>query len=313
MPSAVRLGICLALVPFVALVVLVLLGVGRSNTLVIMVAAVTMMALAVAVPTAVLLALVVAHVLKAQTRDPVRQSLRPAATWAASFAATTLALVPFALFVNDQALRLVTWGAAPLVDAIHSYQQAHGTPPATLLDLVPEYLDAIPDTRMGQPFQYAVYRPTSERAYHWYDLGSREDVDTADESPFSEGDSDHGALVLITDHDKRISFVRLDRYPIMWEQRAFEGQSWREGTDRMAMARDVARALRVEGRPLNEVVAELGRPDGEGLYLTPAWELWVSGSFLMSEKLVYSPSGSYDRFRASSGVRRLGAWALIDD
>jgi hypothetical protein len=313
---AARAGILCALVPFVAFVGLAILGTSLLDPLVLVVATLFLLMIALAVPATVLLALGVSHLAKAGSRVRWRERLRPATTWAAAFLATTVVLVPCAYVVGSQALRLVTWRASSLVDAIHAYQHARGTPPPTLEDLVPDYLDEIPETGLGpyRPFKYAVHRPSSERAYHWYDLGSREGAETSDDKPWSKGDADHAALVLTTDHANRVSGVRLDRFPVAWEQRPFDPSAWEQERDRIAMARDVASALQLEGRALDEVEAILGLPDGEGFYLTPAWELEVScGAILDFDRLVYSPSGSYERFRGYYGISRIGDWALIDD
>lgn len=51
--------------------------------------------------------------------------------------------------------------SAPLVEAIKAYEQAHGKPPTSLDDLVPEYLPAIPHSGMGAYPEYG-YRVVSE-------------------------------------------------------------------------------------------------------------------------------------------------------
>ncbi|HEY0156521.1 MAG TPA: hypothetical protein VGF28_04435 [Thermoanaerobaculia bacterium] len=49
----------------------------------------------------------------------------------------------------------------PLVAAIHAFEDDHGRPPASLAELVPRYLPAVPQTRMGA-YPHYVYETGNE-------------------------------------------------------------------------------------------------------------------------------------------------------
>ncbi len=57
----------------------------------------------------------------------------------------------------------------PLVDAISAYQTEHGRPPATLDELVPRYIDRLPETGIGMwpEFGYWVGRPGQNHGNEW--------------------------------------------------------------------------------------------------------------------------------------------------
>lgn len=63
----------------------------------------------------------------------------------------------------------VTERGQPLVDAITVYQAEHGRPPAALDELVPEYIDRIPETGIGAhpEFGYRVGEPEQHDGNEW--------------------------------------------------------------------------------------------------------------------------------------------------
>jgi hypothetical protein len=69
---------------------------------------------------------------------------------------------------NDQLFETME-RAQPLIDAISAYQADHSRPPATLDELVPKYLDRIPETGIGAwpAFRYFANHPDRHHGNPW--------------------------------------------------------------------------------------------------------------------------------------------------
>lgn len=257
-----------------------------------------------------------ARLTRSRSLARVRQSAPHALAWSAAFAIAVVVLLPMASVTRHLALRALTWRAQPLVTAIHAYQHEHGTPPASLQDLVPAYLAAVPGTglRHTPRYQYSMNRANSTRTMHWYDLGSRQGAEGDGPAVFDAGDPGHAILVLYTDHADRVVTVLLDRLPAVLDERAFDAADWAAGADRIAMARDAGPSLGLVGLALDEVAMVLGRPDGSELFAMPEWELAVDcTSPLKFDQFVYWPSETYPRSLYGGATRRIGSWAFVDE
>lgn len=88
----------------------------------------------------------------------LRRSLGKAPQRALS--AFVFVIVSFSVARNPHniAVREVAEQGAPLIDAIRRFETTRGTPPATLSELVPEYLPSIPTTgiRLAPEYEYRV-------------------------------------------------------------------------------------------------------------------------------------------------------------
>jgi hypothetical protein len=76
-----------------------------------------------------------------------------------------LSMLLFALAGCDNEAESIennTSGAAPIIEAIYAYREDTGGFPPSLITLVPDYIDSLPETTRGEPFSYRRYEKRIE-------------------------------------------------------------------------------------------------------------------------------------------------------
>lgn len=309
-------GFASALIPCLLYLGLGVSGLVTVETFLLPLVAILLVAIAAAVVVLALVCWGVARVRRVGSLPRVRQMARASMAWSAAFAVSTLVLLPVAFSVRSLSFRVLAWRSEPLVAAIHAFQHEHGAPPPSLVALVPGYLSAVPATGMQAypDYEYSVFRASSSRAMHWYDLGNRQGAKVEGLAVWDAGDFDHAIMILITDHADTVIEVEIDRLPTVSEELPFDKAAWTSRVDRIAMARDVELAIKPVGRTLGDVVETLGPPAGSSLLARPEWELKVGcGEALKFDRFVYWPSETYPAAMYGGSTRRIGDWAYIDE
>jgi len=102
----------------------------------------------------------------------VRRYRTGAFSWlccSAAFVGSCIGGIKLGAHIRNEQLLDVTERARPLIDAISAYQADHGRPPATLDELVPKYLDRIPETGIGArpTFHYVTNHPGPLHGNPW--------------------------------------------------------------------------------------------------------------------------------------------------
>lgn len=174
---------------------------------------------------------------------------------------------------------------APLVDAVTRYEQVLGEPPATLDALVPQFIESLPLLTPG-PIDEFVYfthyigsesaARTSSSRHLWYELSGRAPRTVRDWGRPLNPDLPHTLmLILSVDEAGRLRSARLTGDVGTLKTDSFEPESWRE--DRgvwKGMARNALSFLDTPGIAIEEVVAILGPPDGDGV-LGRDWKFYA--------------------------------------
>ena len=186
-----------------------------------------------------------------------------------------------------------------IVNAIERFEKDQGRAPSSLTELVPKYLDAIPDFE-GKPFKYRVV-PEDEQETYWmgYSMGSPETAKPA--------------LIFIVDGSNRVTEIDTDSIPQPPEEEAFDARTWEsERGRRWKMARAAGRMFSAGQSARSEVEAALGKPDFDSpLGRKPPWFLSIDGPYFPQSDVVeifYSPVQDYRSFLR---CRRVGRWAYL--
>jgi len=95
---------------------------------------------------------------------PTRRFAGAAAAFCAAYLVVAIAGVIVTEKVRVRAFGVIEGRSAPLVAAIHAFENEHGRPPAALQELVPRYLRAVPGTGMGA---YPHYHYSARRGDAW--------------------------------------------------------------------------------------------------------------------------------------------------
>lgn len=206
----------------------------------------------------------------------------------------------------------------PLVDAILAYEADHGVAPASLRRLVPEYIDSIPDPGVpgGRGFRYERLRVREHFSYVWYSLGSRGGVEP-ELCRYPDGEPGEALLVVGVDDDGRVTGMSSDRMPATeFERLEFDSDTWfGEPDSRYRMIEALRSRSCEEPQTLDELVEELGPPDGRSEYQPDRWKLEVWRQFFNMhagfERAYFVPSGRYPACLRGGEVKPLAnRWAL---
>jgi len=208
--------------------------------------------------------------------------------------------------------------ASPLISAIETFDLDNGSPPSALTDLVPKYIDELPQTRMMGYARYDYERfPIDKRKHElvWYDLGPSDHRRSGSPETYPDGDPGHAILVLILGAEERVSDIIVDRLPQEHALKQFEREAWQSGQGRIAMAPDLMNSVIWRGMSLTDIWTVLGSPSGRRL-LSPRWELLVKGAedFLSGrsiDKLMFRPNGHYPESGFGLRVSRFKDWAYV--
>ena len=208
----------------------------------------------------------------------------------------------------------VTRQAQPLIDAIRTYTAAAGQPPGSIADLIPDYLDSMPDTGVRECSGFE-YRSLADKqgSIVWYDLGSRHGEPRNGESRFSDGDPDHAILVFILDATARVGGAVIDRLPKDHEPVEFDRERWQDGGDRIGMALALAETYRLYGMPRTVIEELLGAPDGSrGMHTSP-WEVRTNcpTGLFSHDSLVYWPDTDYPPHLYGGVTEAIGNWVYV--
>ena len=185
----------------------------------------------------------------------------------------------------------------PLIEAIGRFEQDHGMPPATLDDLVPGYLEKVPDTGLKECPKYKYTRFDAKRAKStllWYDLGSRNGKEVTGLWVYSEGDPKHAILAIPLDGEDTADGARVDRMPENVTKIPFDSDKWRiDLSSRIPMVRSLGG--QINGKRRDEIVALLGPPDGNVVTKETPWELRVTYNWNWGDpgNFIYWPTGKY--------------------
>lgn len=204
--------------------------------------------------------------------------------------------------------------AEPLIEAITSYTLTVGSPPNALTDIVPRYIEKMPETAL-QACKGFEYRSLAHKqtVFVWYDLGSRQGQPFSGRSRYLDGDPDHAILVFALDSQDKIISAAIDRLPKGREPVDFESVRWKAGQDRMEMALALADTYRLHGMPRSVFEPLLGIPDGSRVVESAPWELRVNCStgLLNHDALIYWPTGLYPVYLYGGKTESIGNWVYI--
>jgi len=210
---------------------------------------------------------------------------------------------------RDVALR-----ARPLVAAVESYNSAAGRPPGAVTDLVPQYLEKLPETGLQDCGGFE-YRSLAHRQSQlvWYDLGSRQGQPLSKPGQYSDGDPDHAILVFTLDAEDKITSALVDRIPKGLEPGEFSPEQWNAEDNRIEMALALAETYRLYGMPRPVFEELLGAPDGSRLVDQAPWELRINCSrgLLNSDALIYWPNGRYPEHLYGGRTESVGTWVYV--
>jgi hypothetical protein len=202
----------------------------------------------------------------------------------------------------------------PLIGAISAYTATTGQPPAALADLIPVYLDRLPDTGR-QVCRRVEYRTLLHKqgSIAWYDLGPHQGEPGSGESRYQDGDPDHAILVVTLDARHQITGAVIDRAPKDREPGEFDPDGWQSGGDRIAIALAFAETFRLYGMPREVLEQLLGPPDGSRDVQGAPWELRFNcpTGLLNHDSLVYWPDGNYPLHLYGGVTEAIGNWVYV--
>ena len=204
--------------------------------------------------------------------------------------------------------------AEPLIEAITVYTSTVGKPPHAFGDIVPRYMQELPDAglRSCDGFEYRSLAH-KQGSIVWYDLGSRQGQPYSAQSRYGDGDPDHAILVFTLDSQDKIISATIDRLPKGYEPVDFESARWKAGEDRMEMALALAETYRLHGMPRSVFEPLLGLPDGSRVVQSALWELRVNCStgLLNHDAFVYWPTEKYPEYLYGGKTESIGKWVYI--
>lgn len=204
--------------------------------------------------------------------------------------------------------------AEPLILAIDTYTSEVGHPPATLADIIPEYLEKSPamGLRTCNSFEYRslTYK---QGTIVWYDLGSRHGQPYAGPSRYSDGNPDHAILVFNLDARGDITSALIDRMPKGHKPKKFESARWKKAGERIDMALSLSDTYRLYGMPRDVFEPLLGPPDGSRKVRGTAWELRINcpTGLLNHDMFVYWPTQKYPQHLYGGTTELIGKWAYV--
>jgi len=204
--------------------------------------------------------------------------------------------------------------AEPVILAINAYTSAVGHPPSALADLVPGYMEKLPDTGLQECSRFE-YRSLMDKqgSIVWYDLGSRQGQPYSGQSRYSDGDPGHAILVFTLDAKERITSALIDRMPKGRKPQDFEPERWQAGGNRIDMALALADTYRLDGMPREVFERLLGAPDGSRSVHGAPWELRINcpTGLLNHDVFVYWPTGEYPQHLYGGLTESVGRWVYV--
>jgi len=207
--------------------------------------------------------------------------------------------------------------AAPLIDALNAFTADAGRPPGGLHELVPQYIDEIPETGLMAygPFEYQAFEGEVTTEYAWYDLGSRGGKPMTGLWLYYFGDRDDAILAFELAGDT-IKDARTDRLPAAPGKATFDSEAWRTLPHaRMAMIESLKKSDIPKMETFSEVVAVLGEPTAREPVLSAPWELSIPCGLgvLNWDVFFYWPTEDYPKRTHGGSVERIGRWAYVHE
>ena len=207
-----------------------------------------------------------------------------------------------------------TLRAEPLIEAIHSYTRYYHARPDQLSQLVPKFIDGIPDTGVAEcdRFKYVNYRGSRVEIL-WYDLGSRDGLPMAKKSQYSDGDPGHAVLVFTLAGGDGVVGAKFDRMPKEYAAVEFDSEKWLAGRERIAMAADLPEKYELNRMPRSVLEKLLGHPDGVRVLRDTPWELRINCPRSLTERdvIFYWPTERYSEQLYGGNTELIGNWLFI--
>lgn len=204
--------------------------------------------------------------------------------------------------------------AEPLIAAIHNYMGYNKSAPKQLDDLVPRFIDEIPDTGLDgcNRFKYVNYG-ASRIVNLWYDLGSRYGQPTAKKSQYPDGDPGHAILTFTIGAQDSVIDAKFDRMPKEFQTIEFDSEKWLAGKERIAMAPDLPEQYELSRMPRAILEKLLGAPDGVRVLRDAPWELRINCPRSLTERDVffYWPTERYPEQIYGGNTELVGKWLYV--
>jgi len=235
---------------------------------------------------------------------------------ALSYILTFIMCVRIGGWVRMNAFKKLADRSTTLVSAIHEYEKVHGIPPKKLEALIPEFINAISKTGMGAypAYEYEVF-PESQCILVWYDLGKRKTRKLYGLWKYPEGKSGNAIVTFSINSKNKVIKADVDGMPEKYEQIPFNIDLWRQNKLRIEMICSLIKTKKLEGKSSDELIALLGKPDGQRILRDSKWELRVpcpSGG-LNWDVFFYWPSKNYPNYIYGGSVERIGDWAYVHE
>lgn len=208
--------------------------------------------------------------------------------------------------MHRRALERAAAHGAAVVSAIERYTAEHGEPP--------ESISNAPTSLAGYPtFSYTRLAPKdARRTLQWYDMGARQGRTVVADWRYPDGQLSHAILAVELDGEDNVTRVVADRASLDMKPMLFEDSIWQAKTaTRQAMVADIVK--RFEHASKAQVVAALGKPDGERMLVDTPWELWVHTFPNDIDRFFYWPTKHYPPVLGDQSVMAVGDWAYAHD
>jgi len=207
-----------------------------------------------------------------------------------------------------------TLKAEPLIDAINKYTGTYKSAPKQLEELVPKFIDEIPETGLEEcrRFKYANYA-ARQIAVLWYDLGSRHGEPIAKKSQYPDGDPGHSILTFTIGESDHVIDAKFDRMPKKFKTIDFDSEQWLAGEERIAMAPDLPEKYAISRMPRAVLEELLGRPDGVRVLRDAPWELRINCPRNLTERdvFLYWPTERYPEQIYGGNTELIGKWLFV--
>lgn len=204
--------------------------------------------------------------------------------------------------------------AERLIGAINSYTAKYKSAPLQLDDLVPGFIEALPDTGLAgcSSFKYVNYG-SGRILILWYDLGSRQGQPVAKESHYPDGDPGHAILTFTIGEGDAVIDAKFDRMPKEIQSAEFDPELWISGNNRIAMAIDLPEKYELFRMPRSVLENLLGRPDGVRVLRDAPWELRINCPRNLTERdvLFYWPGERYPQQLYGGNTEMIGNWLYV--
>lgn len=216
---------------------------------------------------------------------------------------------------RERAFAAIEERARPVVQALATYIEKNGAAPATLAELVPSELAALPSPGLAgyDAFAYHAFTGSSRRrTLVWYDLGPRKGRSDHRLWVYPDGNADHALLACELDGANVVDKCLADRMPTERRDEPWSPEAWEQRRAfRWLLVPSLAREGGLVGSTRDGLVAKLGPPDGERALVDTPWELSVvfSRSDDGDERLFYWPTQSYPTVLDRAIVTPVGTWA----